>query len=75
MQCAWMGMYLPVPSIGVQLTFLMNSPHDPVFNVCRWHGHFGIWKWDQLIGTPGAMLYASSSYKAIYPGEGRNQVE
>jgi len=34
-------MYLPVPSTGLQLTFHMNSPYVPVFNVCHLPGHFG----------------------------------
>jgi len=34
-QCVETGMYLSVPSMGVQLTFHMNNPYDTVFNVCR----------------------------------------
>lgn len=40
-QCVWTGMYLTAPSTDIQLTFLMSSPYDPVFNICRWRGHFG----------------------------------
>jgi hypothetical protein len=39
--CVSTSMYLPAPSTGIQLIFLMNSPYDPVFNICHWRGHFG----------------------------------
>ena len=73
-QChVWTGMYLPVPSTGVQLTFLMNSPYDPVFNVCRWRGHFGNGV-DRSV-PPRAMLYASPSSMVAGSREGRNRVQ
>ena len=37
MQCMWMALCLPVPSLAVQLTCLMNSL---AFGICRWHEHF-----------------------------------
>ena len=37
----WTGMYLPAPSTSLQRTFFMNSPYNPVFNVCYWRGYFG----------------------------------
>ena len=48
----------------------MNSPYNPVFNVCRWRGHFG-----NRVGIPRAVLCASTPNMVIGPREGNNQVE
>jgi len=54
-ECSVCGMHLPVPSTDVQLNFIMNSPYDAEFNVCRWRGHFGNGV-DRSV-PPRAMLY------------------
>jgi len=65
----WTGICLPVLCTGVQLTFLMNSPYDLMFSVCRWRRHFGNGV-DRSV-LPRAILYASTSHMVI----GRNRVE
>ena len=65
--------YLPVPSAGVQLTFLMNSPYVPASNVCRLRAHFG-----NVVNQsvpPRAVLYPSTPNIAIGPREEMDWLE
>ena len=68
-------MYLPVPSTSVQLTFLMNSPYDPMFNPFRLHVHFRNVVNPDSIGTPLCNLNVISKYTELSHWSSREGTE